>query len=178
MVLALCLQALVSLVLSIAAKFLEKPRKWEDFLGVSAEGASIWTMIGHITDQIEPNDSPSTITNKAIVQAKRDMKNIVFSARKKNEAQITVLRTLIKLVRNRLTTSSTVQSAENRKSQMATVEAGDACMERDKVEGMVDPNSATASSNEIIKYKKKRELICNVLLVVSDAQTMTGTILP
>lgn len=38
----------------------------------------------------------------------------------------------------------------------------------------IDPNSAILPPIEVIVYKKKQKLICDILLVISDAQTMTG----
>lgn len=75
-------------MLSIAAKVLEKPRNWEEFLGLSADSLSIWTVMQHVTGQINPNDLPSTVTKKAIAQVTEDIKKIVLRALGINGTQI------------------------------------------------------------------------------------------
>lgn len=83
--LAFGLQALVSLVLSIVAKYLEKPRNLNDFLRLGAENLSILATFRRVLDGIDLNDSPTTITKKVVVQIKEDFKDTILPAAQKHD---------------------------------------------------------------------------------------------
>lgn len=70
----------MSLVLSIAAKFLEKPRSLDDFFGFGADSLGILAIVGHVTNEIDYSDSLSIITKKAVLRAQEDIKDIIRSA--------------------------------------------------------------------------------------------------
>lgn len=66
-------------------------------------------------------------------------------------------------------------STIRKKAVVQLNKAVDALLEGDSAEGGGKSKPATWPSKEVTKYKMKQQSICSILLVASDAQTMTGS---
>ena len=151
--LAFGLQALVSLILSIAAKFLENPRRLKE---IYAEQLTIQAMVyGSMYD---------------IVDA-------IFHNITASPGQVTE-------VAQSASISPTNQLKQEIKTALSArldhwLYSGDSSMTNGLLtQGVVGdsdgPNAVTAAAMKLAAYKKKQELICKILLVASDVQTVTG----
>lgn len=182
----------MSLVLSIAAKFLEKPRRLDDFIGFNADSLGIWATVGHFINEIDHSESLPTIIKRAVVRAQEDIKDIIRSATVTYDMQNKTFRNIshdegfIKQITKRVdlivdeklkmdlkaTLRDKLGGFWNPKIIIAATDA----LPVSSYERTIDPDFVISSTIEVIKYKKKHEFICNILLVISDAQTMTGII--
>lgn len=188
--LAFGLQALVSLVLSIVAKYLEKPRNLNDFLRLGAENLSILATFSRVLDGIDLNDSPTTITKKVVVQIKEDFKDTILPAAQKHDqhgqgrivtddvgeratsiAQNIASR-IVEQIKDNLKASVKSTISKTRKEIGDVI---DTFFEGEAEEGKVHLEAVALPSKEVTRYRKKQQSICSILLTASDAQTITGT---
>ena len=139
MVLAFGLQALVSLVLSIAAKLLEKPRTLDDLSKSAAEDTWALAVVRQLIEAVGSGDSLSTSAKKSLLQAREHIKN------------------------------------DFNTNPTAISEGNDFLFGDGNSKGAINHNSTIAPLKEVIQYKRKQQSICNILLLASDAQTLTGT---
>lgn len=189
--LAFGLQALVSLVLSIVAKYLEKPRNLNDFLRLGAENLSILATFSRVLDGIDLNDSPTTITKKVVVQIKEDLKDTILSAAQKHDqhgqgrivtddvgeratsiAQNIASRIVERQIKDNLKASVKSTISKSRKEIGDVI---DTFFEGGAEEGKVHLEAVALPSKEVTRYRRKQQSICSILLTASDAQTITGT---
>ena len=181
----------MSLVLSITAKFLEKPRSLHDSFELDTDSLSIRVTIGHIVNEIDRSDSLPAITRKALVRAQEDVKEIICSAipiydtqgktsrsisDDQNGLMINIVEKIVAILDEQLKTDFRDAISDrfgrfwNRSMILAAINAPLVST----YEHSIDPGSVISPPMEIMKYKKKHQSICKILLFISDAQTMTG----
>ena len=183
--LAFSLQALVSLVLSLAAKFLEEP----DFLWKSPGPLHKDTIdcVRRAFGEANWKEPFTVVATNIARKIKEEIKTTILpkhlhtQGRSTNQA-VNRIDHLAAKISTHVSNPFAMLLFEGFRSYLHnigdTVEVADrilrAFTEHEIHEDTFLQAIAETPSTESANYRKKQELICNILLMVSDAQTMTG----